>query len=157
MRKKKNRVEVWAGRGRHLCTVQAVALTVVPDTALHPPRKRGSNFWTLALSSILPPANPWKFYMTETVFFLFSFEVLPFVFMGLGGHLCGPIYSGNSRPTRTRANGPIQMAGRRCSWRRAEASAVNTISFLSSCHLLPGRQWLLTSYSVMSQSIFPRC
>lgn len=26
--------------------------------------------------------------------------------MGLGGHLCGPIYSGNFRPTRTRASGP---------------------------------------------------
>lgn len=26
--------------------------------------------------------------------------------MGLGGHLCGPIYSGNFRPTRTCANGP---------------------------------------------------
>lgn len=51
----------------------------------------------------------------ETVFFLFfffffPFEVLPFESMGLGGHLCGPIYSGNSRPTRTRASGPIQMA-----------------------------------------------
>ncbi|KFO31003.1 FACT complex subunit SPT16 [Fukomys damarensis] len=54
---RKNRVKVQARRGRHLYTVQAVALTVVPDTALYYLRKRGSNNRTLALSStLLQPA-----------------------------------------------------------------------------------------------------
>lgn len=161
-RKKKNRVEVWAGRGRHLCTVQAVALTVVPDTALHPPRKRGSNFWTLALSSIVPPANPWKFYMTETVFFLFFFffEVLPFVFMGLGGHLCGPINSGEFRAHQDM-----------CQWPRPAGKAggvleegqrlpllINTISFLSLpitfCQDISGFWHLILR---CLKAVFPRC
>lgn len=48
---------------------------------------------------------------------------------------------------------PSTWQGRRCSW-RAEVSTVNKYCFipLSPCHLLPGHQWLLTSYPLMSQS-----
>lgn len=84
MRRKKNRVEVWAGRGRHLYIVQAVALTVVPDTALHPPRRRESNMNLGPLLHSLCRQLLTIWHDIETVSPFGFVEVLPFVFMGLG-------------------------------------------------------------------------
>lgn len=51
----------------------------------------------------------------------------------------------------------FRWQGRRYSWRRAEASAVNKYcSFLSSYHILPGHRWLLTSYLWCLRAIFLR-
>lgn len=83
MKRKKNRVEVWAGRGRHLYIVQAVAQTVVPDTALHPPRRRESNMNLGLLLHSLCRQLLTIWHDIELSPFGFV-EVLPFVFMGLG-------------------------------------------------------------------------
>lgn len=154
MRRKKNRAEVWAGRGRHLYIVQAVALTVVPDTALHPRRKRESNMNFGSYAPFFLQTTPKMTWHRNCFSFWFHWSFAICVY-GFRGHLCGPSYSGNSRPTRTCASGPDQMAGKGGGVEGQEAPpTVDTIcSFLLTTYLwclkaeLP-RQWykLTTNY-----------
>lgn len=111
MRRKKNRAEVWAGRGRHLYIVQAVALTVVPDTALHPRRKRESN---MNLGSYAPffmqttPKMTWH-RNCFSFWFRWSFAVL---FMGLGAICADQATRGIPDPPRHVPVAPIRWLAR---------------------------------------------
>lgn len=145
MRRKKNRAEVWAGRGRHLYIVQAVALTVVPDTALHPRRKRESNMNLGSYAPFFMQTTPKMTWHRNCFSFWFRWSFAVCVY-GFRGHLCGPSYSGNSRPTRTCASGPDQMAGKGGGVEGQEAPP--TVDPIAS--------FLLTTYLWCLKAEFPR-